>query len=277
MVKLIAALLLLALSLFGEASVENPLQKKIKALLDKGVYEQNRAYIKIIFSPESNFYTKERVDSLKVVKTLQDNGLLSLFFEKPREVELKFKTSGSPLFFVKIMGDTLRNIGYYKYVTKASTLSSSEFTWVITLTSEYATDPMVLQKELQKSGCEMIDIERSSKTDWSYTIDMSSARLNVEQLQSGENIELKKSLYDQWIDVSKIKSLTIKSSNRNTWYPHIVYYDKSMHLLKVIKEDVKSQQIELAIPKYAEYIKISDIYTVKNIRDPLKLYPGGTK
>ena len=111
-------LLLFSFAFSSENYEEDLLTLKIKTFIDKTVYENNKAYIDIIFSPKSDYYTQYRIDSVKIVGTLKDNGLLNLFFTKPRELKLSFKTSGSPLFFVKIMGDTLRNIGYYRYVTR---------------------------------------------------------------------------------------------------------------------------------------------------------------
>lgn len=266
-------------SLANVASLEkeNLLMIKIKSYLSEDSFQKNRDFIKVVFSPETDFYIKDRVDVVKVAKTLKDNGLLNLFFKKPQELKLSFKTSGSPLFFVKIMGDTLRNIGYYRYVTTESNLDSSEFTWIISLNSEYATDPEILQQELNKSGCSIIDIQRDSKTDWKYSIDMSNGYLNVLNLQNSETRKLKRSLYAHWLNVSKIKSLTIQSSLRDHWYPKIAYYDKQLHLLKVIKKDTKTRTLTLQIPKFAEYIKISDIYTLKNIKDDLVLKPRGTR
>jgi len=256
---------------------ENPLTKQIKTLIDEKVYEQNKAYIKIIFSPESNYYKGKRVDVLKVVKTLKDNGLLELFFKRPRELTLSFKTSGAPLFFVKIMGDTLRNIGYYKYVTTKSALNASEFVWTISLNSEYATDPLILQKELQKRGCSIVAIERESAYRWSYVIDMREGHLNLVVLHDAQQVRLKRSLYAHWLDVSKVKKLTIRSSSRNSWYPYIAYYDPSLHLLKVLKIDEKRRKLTLNVPNGARYLKVSDIYTLKNIKDSLILTPRGTR
>ncbi len=270
-------LLLFTFAFSSENNQENLLTLKIKTFIDNTVYENNKAYIDIIFSPKSDYYTQDRIDSVKIIGTLKDNGLLNLFFKKPRELKLSFKTSGSPLFFVKIMGDTLRNIGYYRYVTRESTLNSSEFTWSISLTSEYATDPLILQKELQKSGCTIVDLQRISPTDWSYTIDMRDGHLSLDSLKAGEQNILKRSLYAHWLNISKIKKLEIRSSSRNTWYPYIAYYDSSLHLLKVIKQDKKTGKITLNIPRYAEYIKISDIYTLKNIKDELVLDPVGSR
>jgi len=256
---------------------ENPLTSKIKSFLDEETYSENIDFINVIFDPKSAFYENERVDAVKVIQTLKENGLLKLFFNKPREFKLNFKTSGAPLFFVKLMGDTLRNIGYYRYVTTASNLDASEFIWNITLTSEYATDPLILDKELNKSGCKIIDIERNSAYEWTYIVDMDSAYLNIEELKSRVEVKLKRSLYAHWLNVSKVKTLNIKSSRRNRWYPYIAYYDPSLHLLKVLKRDDLYKTIQLNIPQNAKYIKIADLYTLKNVRDELVLYPSGTK
>lgn len=249
------------------------LDLKIQTFIDKDKYTQNKAYIDIIFSPKTDYYRRGKIDSVKVIDTLKENGLLNLFFKKPTSLKLNFKTSGSPLFFVKIMGNTLRNIGYYRYVTEESNLNNSEFTWSITLISEYATDPLVLQNELRKSGCYVADVKKNSDTDWTYIIDMRDGHLNVDVLNIGEELELKRSLYAEWLDVSTISRLEIWSSRRNSWYPKISYYDTSLHLLKVISEDRKRTKVTLNIPKNTKYIKISDIYTLKNVKDSLVLKP----
>jgi len=278
MVKIFLIFLLsFSISFGDELKSSEILVQKIKTLIDPNVYEQNRDYIGIVFTPVSDYYVGERLNSVKVVQTLKDNGLLNLFFSKPSELNLIFKTSGSPLFFVKLMSDSLRNIGYYRYVTTESNLNASEFTWAISLTSEYATDPLILQKELKKSGCEIVDIQRNSSTQWVYTIDMRDGHLNLETLESDSEIKLKRSLYAYWLNVSNIQNIKIKSSRRNSWYPYITYYDSSLHLLKIIKKNSKTSRLNLKIPKGATYIKISDLYTLKNIKDYLLLTSSGTR
>ena len=257
--------------------VDDPLTTKIKSFLEEENYNENEAFINVIFEPKSAFYENERVNTVKVIQILKENGLLNLFFAEPMELKLNFKTSGSPLFFVKIMGDTLRNIGYYRYVTLASNLDASEFVWNISLTSEYATDPLILENELRESGCKIIDIERSSATEWTYIIDMDKGFLNLAKLYADSDISLKRSQYAHWLDISKIQKLHISSSRRNSWYPYIAYYDSSLHLLKVFKKDRISYDISLDIPPNTNYVKISDIYSMKNIRDELLLSPSHSK
>jgi len=283
MVKIFSIFLLLYSFTFANELEQNTLVedtfliKKIKTFVSESSYEKNKDFIKLIFSPESNYYRQNRVNVVKVVQTLKENGLLNLFFNKPQELKLSFKTSGSPLFFVKIMGDTLRNIGYYRYVTLESNLDASQFTWTIVLNAEYATDPLILQQELNKSGCSIIDINRNASNNWDYSIDMSDGYLNIVSLESPDEYELKRSLYAHWLNVENIEKLTIKSSIRDRWYPQITYYTKQLHLLKVIKKDKKTKILDLTIPKCAKYIKISDMYTLKNVRDNLMLQPTGSR
>lgn len=251
------------------------LDLKIKSLLPEQVYIDNKSYINNILFNESSYIIDNRVDALKIIGKLKDDGLLELYFNKPSELRLNFHTSDNPLFFVKIMGDTLRNMGYYRYITKESKLDETGFTWSITLKAEYVTDPQVLQKELMASGSSIVDITRVNLKEWTFNIDMRDAYLNVEVLQDGLEVELQRSLYSYWLDVSMIKELRIFSSTRNSWYPYITYFDSSLHLLKVVKEDSRRTKMLLDIPDSAKYIKISDIYTLKNIKDVLILMPVG--
>jgi len=280
MVKLFLVLALLFSISFAQDIVTNfptSLDVKIQSFLSKTQFEKNKAYIDVIFSPKSSYYIDGNVDAVKVINTLKDNGLLKLYFKKPKKLILNFKTSASPMFFVKLMGDTLRNIGYYRYVTLGSTLNSREFIWSVSLRSEYATDPKVLQNELRKSGCKITDIVKNTLYNWTYTIDMRDAHLNVKKLVNGEVLVLKRSLYAYWLNVEDVKKVDIRSSRRNSWYPKISYYDNSLHLLKVISKDKRIKRLTLNVPKDAIYMKIADIYTLKNIRDSLTLTPKGFK
>ncbi len=280
MVKLLLVFILSISFSFAEDEIlnEDLLTQKIKTFVSPKVFEKDRAWLDIIFSPKNEYYTDNNiVDSVKVIQTLKENGVLNLYFKKPREVNISFKTNGNSLFFVKIISDTLQNIGYYRYVTTESNLNDLEFTWKISLTSEYAADPVVLDDELKKSGCKVVDVIRKSPTDWTYVIDMQNAKLNTKVLEKDKKTKLKRSLYSYWLDVSKIQKLKIDSSYRNSWYPYIAYYDKSLKLLRVIKRDKRRTSITLNMRENTHYLKISDIYTLKNIKDSLVLTPIGER
>ncbi len=253
------------------------LDEKIISFIGEESYERNKDYIHINFKNVDSFYTKDHINVVKVVETLEENGLLHLFFKEPQQYEMTFHSTGDPLFFVKLMGDTLRDIGYYRYVTKESTNDGSGFEWKISLQAEYVTDPVLLRKELATRGCEIIDIVRVSATDWHYDIDTSKAHLKVFQLKSGQKKKYKRLQYAKWLDVAHIKSVNIKSHRANFWYPYIALYDSSLRLLKVIKQDKETKKFNLKLPEETRYISVSDLYTITNIRYGLVFSPSGKR
>lgn len=253
------------------------LQEKIKALIGQNAYARHIKFIKIIFSDKDNYYMNDRVDVAKVIQTLKENGLLDLFFKKPQEMHLTFQSSGYPLFFVKIMSDTLQSMGYYRFITDRVKQDESGFFWTIRLTSEYAIDPVLLKDALLKRGCDIVDIDRNSQINWSYHIDMTEAYLMLEELAPYQERVLKKSLYEHWINVKSAKSLTIWSLKGNNWYPYVSIYDKELHLLKVYKRDRKTKKIKLELPEDTAYVKIADLYSLKNIKEGLRIQAQGTK
>nr|MBC8238449.1 hypothetical protein [Candidatus Sulfurimonas ponti] len=133
------------------------------------------------------------------------------------------------------------------------------------------------QEELAKSGCSVIDVLKKKAGEWEYSINMSEAHLNIPSLVSGEEFILKRSLYAHWLNIATIQNLSIRSSFRDDWYPQISYYDQQLHLLKVLQKDKKTRSILLVMPKGARYIKISDMYTLKNVKDNLILKPSGSR
>lgn len=276
--KKLLLLFVFAITLLAqEPTKEEMLDEKIVSFIGEDAFSKNRDYIHINFRDVDSFYTKEHINVVKVVETLQENGLLRLFFEEPQQYEMTFHSTGSPLFFVKLMGDTLRSMGYYRYVTKESKNDENGFEWTISLEAEYVTDPVLLRKELSTRGCDIVDIVRNSSTDWHYDIDTSKAYLKVDQLASGQKLKYDRLQYAQWLDIDSIRSIQIKSHKSNTWFPYIALYDSSLRLLKVIKEDKETKKYDLDLPQESRYIRVSDLYTITNIRYGLEFNPVGKR
>ena len=253
------------------------LDVKIKSYIGEASFARNRDYIHIIFAKVNTFYKGENIDVVNVVETLEENGLLKLFFSAPQQYEMTFHTRGDPLYFVKLIGDTLRDIGYYRYVTKESKLDETGFEWRIALEAEYVTDPVLLRKELATRGCEIIDIVRVDATDWHYTIDMKDAHLKADALMLGEPKKYRRLQYAKWLDVSAVKNVDIKSHRANYWYPYIALYDRSLHLLKVIKVDSETKVYSVEFSDDVHYMRVSDLYTITNIRYGLEFKASGEK
>ena len=62
-----------------------------------------------------------------------------------------------------------------------------------------------------------------------------------------------------------ITSIKIISKWSNQWFPQVVFYDKHLSILNIIKENSKKSSLQLEIPEGTTYIKIDDLYTLANI------------
>ncbi len=243
---------------------------KVQNLLNTQAYAKNRAFINAILTPKSSFVKSDgSADSIKILKALKENGILKLFFSQPRELTLIFNTNSNPNFFIKVMSDALSNIGYYKYITKYSSFDGENFIWKIVLTSEYVSDPVLLNEELKKSSSNIVEVTRESDTNWSYTIDMKNASLNVLRVSEEGELKLKRQTQGEWLDVRGLSGVNIISSAQNSWYPYVSFYDKALNLVRVQKEEDKRGSYAIDVDDSVAYIKISDSYSLKNIKDGL--------
>lgn len=262
---------------FTEPTFDEQINLKIESLLGEDQYLRNENFIHILFEESDEYIINDRIDVVKIVDTLKENGLLKLFFDKPRNLDLTFTSNGNSLYFVKLMSESLRSMGYYRYITKNSKLDESGFHWQISLKTEYVTDPLLLRDVLHKQHCEILDINRSREDSWHYIIDMSQARLDLKTIKHKQSLTLHRSNHAHWIDVSQTKKITLQSLGKNNWFPNIAFYDKTMHLLKVYKRDKKTWKVTFNLPKSCVYIKIDDLYSLKNIREGLSLYAKGVR
>ena len=87
----------------------------------------------------------------------------------------------------------------------------------------------------------------------------------------------RRSLDAHWLNVSQVQRLTLTSLRGNNWYPYIAFYDSSMRLLKVYKRDRKTWEVTVRPPRDAVYVKVTDLYTLKNIKDGFRILPKGVK
>jgi len=266
-VKKIVLLLLLVCSAWGELLLFD----KVRSLIGTDAYERNEAFIKIIFSERETFVEGGRLNIVRVLETLKENGLLSLQYRRVQPLELTFRTNGSAPFFMTLMSDTLREMGYAHYLTDAAVLDNTGYTWRITMTSDTATDPTALQRQLSRRGCSILDIERVSETQWRYFVDMGSAHLELEPLQLDRKVTMKRLVYPRWLDVSGATKLTLWSLQGNNWYPYIAFYDDELRLLKLYKRDRRSWQLTFRLPRGCAYVKIADLYSRKNMNAGLRV------
>ena len=248
---------------------------KIENLIGEKQFKLHSNLINLLFKEKVNFYiTQEQLDYTTILRTLKENGLLQLKFKKPQELNIQFSTSTDAIKSLKILNETLRAIGYYYYFTKSTSFNSSTgaLDWTIVFDTESAIDPLILVQELKSKSCHILDIEKVNDSFWKYNIDVNFAKIReAVKIDNNEKVIFQKPLRPYFIEVDNANTLQIIGRNLNHWFPYIAFYDKSLNVLKVIKKDRIYKGYRTKVPRGTKYIKITDLYTLINIKRGLSI------
>ena len=250
------------------------LNDKIIHLIGKNKFIENKGLINYLFSKQNNYYdVKGDIKYIGLLNKLQENGLLNLIFSKPQDLTITFNISHDPIKSLKIISDSLKSLGYYHYFTKKLIYKQEgNLQWTIKLKTEAAIDPLMLSKEFKKHNTKPTDIIKEGQVTWVYNIDTSLSRFNdAKSLVSGEKIDLKKPLRPYFLKVSSANKILINSKYGNRWFPHIVFYDRHLTIIEVIKKEQRHQKLEVEVPQYTRYMKIDDLFTLANIKRGLSV------
>jgi len=269
MIKKILISVFLVISL----NANDLLNQKIENLIGTQSYLTHKNLINFIFKKEYQYTTVDGLNYQTILKTLKDNGLLDLAFNEPKNIEVTFKINSNPLKSFKILKDTLKSLGYYYYFTKHTVYDGTDrLTWTIKLKTEAAIDPLVLSNELFKHESRVVDITKEENDKWVYQLDTLNASLNdAVYITNNEKVSFSKPLSAYFIRVDKANKIYIASRILNRWLPYVVFYDEHLNILKVSKEDKVYRNITLSIPENTKYIKITDLYTLFNIKRGLSV------
>jgi len=264
---------LLLLTLLATLSFGASINKEIENIMGKGSYASKKGLIFVLFKKRTDFLIGNRVNITKVLKTLKDNNLLDLDFKETKTLQLSFATTGKkPLLFVKIVRDALNAMGINHTLTTKAVRDESGFLWKVTLRSAAVIDPLLLAREVEKRGAYLSSVKRYSKENWRYNINVNRAHLKMKKIPFNQKVTLKKPLKPYWIDIRGARSLSIDSKKGNIWHPYIVFYDSDLQILDNYTKEKKSYNVSLKIPRNAKYVKISDLYTLENIKRGLKIH-----
>jgi len=253
-------------------------KQKVINLVSPDDYKIHKGFIDILFRDDNKFFTNSRINVIKIIKILQDNGLFKFMFQEPVNMSISFETHNTDnvLLVIKSVQDVLHTIGYGFFITTQAQYNRNTLKWSINFKTNAGMDPILLNKELNKRGITIQDIIQYGKTKWTYKLDTKRARLNdTYKIQKHQEVKIKKrnsDIFIQPIDISDgYSSITITSNPKNTWYPYIVFYDEQLRILKIKKVDRRIKRIKLQIPPSSFYIKLSDIYINKNITNGFRV------
>jgi len=240
--------------------------------LGKGSYAAKKGLISVLFKKQSDFMSHGRVDILKVLTKLKNNKLLDLQFKGARTLELSFATTGKkPLLFVKTIKDVLSAVGYNHTLTTKAVQDESGFLWKVSLRGAAMLDPLLLANELQKRGAYFTSVKRYSKESWRYNVFIDRATVKSRKISFNKNVSLKRPYKPYWIDIAGARVLNLKSHRANIWHPYIIFYDKDLNIVTKYTKERKSYNVALKIPRTAKYVKIGDLYTLKNLKRGLQI------
>lgn len=249
------------------------IKEKVENIIGSKDYKIHKSLIDLLFQNESKYMSRNTISYNKLFKTLQEHGLLNLRLDGPSQIEIEFVGLNQNFKSYKILNDTLHSLGYRYFFTKSMSLTAEkQLIWNIALKTEYMLDPVVLLNELRNARCQVTEVTNQNENRWSYTIDFFDAELaNATEVPRNEKVGFQKPLNPYMIKISEAKSIQVISRNLNSWFPHIVFFDKDLQVLDSIKKDRISKGLKVAVPKNTRYVKITDMYNLINIKRGLSI------
>jgi len=259
--------------LFSLALSATVLTEKIENIIGTKDYKTHNSLINLLFQDESKYIINGKIKYLRLFETLQENGLLNLRLNKPSDIEVEFRVKDKNFKSYKILNDTMHIIGYRYFFTKSMSINEKkQMIWKIIFKTEYMLDSVVLLKELRRSNTKVLNIVNNGSHQWIYEIDFTNAVLdNATKIDNYEKVKFQKPLKAYMLKINEAKSLQVISRNLNNWFPYIVFFDKDLRILKVIKKNRVFKGYKVKIPDDTRYVKVTDLYNLINIKRGLSI------
>ncbi|MEA3352767.1 MAG: hypothetical protein U9Q33_02980 [Campylobacterota bacterium] len=249
------------------------LDDNIKNILGTKEYKIHKNLITLLFKDRDKYIINEKIRYHKVFSTLKQNGLLDLELNKPSNITLEFRSVNKNAKAYKMLNDTLKALGYRYFFTNSLTIDeNSQMLWKISFKTEYMIDPVFLLKELQQKNCKILKVEKKALDHWYYELDFNDSFINqAYRIEKDEKVSFQKPLQEYMLEIEDVKTLQVISKKLNNWYPYIVFFDKDLRLLNIIKKNRIYKGYKTKIPPKTKYIKISDMYNLINIKRGLSI------
>ena len=65
--------------------------------------------------------------------------------------------------------------------------------------------------------------------------------------------------------------LEVRTLSPGYWYPDVVFYDRYLNILKIYRKDRSTRGVRLTIPEDTRYIKVTDRFTVENLKHGIRI------
>lgn len=271
--------LALIVTLFTVATADL-IDDKVRSLVDPQSYVQHQRLIEVIFRNRGEFYIDEnRLDVVKIVTALKENGLLDIFYRgEPKELKASFRTVTSPNFFIKAIKDSLNDLGYNFTIISSVKKEELFFEWSISYTSDHAIDPALLHRRVSNYGISIDDISKKGD-DWFYnlsTVELTLPEASLLDTNSTEPLMLLVPSGEYWAEIPENANRV--SARRRTgaiWFPYVAFYDQDFKIITVVAYKDAKRTVAFKKPDNAKYIKITDNYTTENLKHGILLWAEG--
>jgi hypothetical protein len=252
---------------------------KVRSLVDQQSYVIHQKLIGIIFKNRAAFMiNSEQADSVKIIATLKDNGLLDIFYKNsPRNICATFRAGDKALFFLKAVSDSLSELGYNFTLVRNMRLDKTAFEWTLSYKSDRAIDPALLAKRLENYRIRINDISKEGDS-WFYTLQSDNIVLNdtpeLSQTQE-EPLFLQAPTGEYWVKLPKYASfVSARKKSGGNWHARAVYYGADLKVLLADTRSGASKLYKAKVPEGAEYMKITDNSVPSNLRSGIELWLG---
>jgi len=250
-----------------------------KGMLDERTVAGHQRLLRLLFSRDADFRTAEGYDVGKIAAVLKENGLLRTALPVEKEITVTFqsKEGASPTLFLKVVGGGLLQLGVPAPLTKEALYDGSRYRWQVVYKSASLPDPQALQMALSRYGADLRDARLDDKGDWLFVVDTRHAVLPVPRLKAGESRRTVRPVRPVWFDVSAIGSVTFREMPGSHWYPSVTVYDKMLHVLSVKRPRQRTRYLRLRLPREARYVKVTDRFSLENLRNGLRVDAGSAR
>ena len=144
-------------------------------------------------------------------------------------------------------------------------LEDEKYHFVLSMNTEYAVDPVLLQERLLAYGYHISKIEKRNINQWVYEVwqgDFQYPKAILLTINETNNHANPKGEY--WYKIQEGKNISFASVGGVSWYPKIVFFDKNLKIINIVSSQDSMREINLKIPENTSFIKVSD--TRSNVR-----------
>lgn len=255
----------------------NIIEDKVKNIIGVRDYNINSKLIHFLYKNENKFIINNDIKYYKLFNSLKKNGLLNLKLKQPQDITITYQINNNFMMGYYILNNIMHSLGYNYYLTQEFNKKNNILKWKIIFKAEYMMDSVFFLKELKKKSCKILDISNVGFNNWVYKIDCKEISLNETlKIDINERVKFQKPLRPYFLKIENNgEVLEVKSNKLNHWFPSIVFFDKDLNILKVIKKNIQYRKVKIIIPINSKYIRITDLYNLINIKRGLTITVKG--